>query len=108
MEMFETALGRLVPIHDLQTVLEDAILRVLFEYRMNPQNPKNAPMKLGNIVRAVSQDEALVIAALDGLRENNPPLIEERERFQQDRTFSITGTGVRFVRNMPQGLASVT
>lgn len=108
MEMYQTALGRLVPTHDLQTVLEDAILRVLFEFRVNPQNPKNAPMKLGNIVRAVSQAEPLVVAALDALRENKPPLVEERERFRQDRTFSITGTGVRFVRNMPQGIAGVT
>ena len=106
MEMFETALGRLVPTHEAQTVLEDAILRLLFDYRLNPQNPNNFPMKLSDIVRAVSADEALVVAALDALKETPPPLVEERDRYQQERTFNITGSGVRFVRNMPQGLAS--
>ena len=106
MEMFETALGRLVPLNERQTVLEDAILSVLFDFRFNPQNPHNRPMKLGSIAQAVNADERLVLAALDGLREQTPPLIEEGEALQQQRTFRITGTGVRFVRNLPQGLAS--
>ncbi len=67
MQMFETALGRLVPAHEAQTVLEDAVLRLLFDYRMNPQNPNNVPMKLSEIVRAVSADEPLVAAALDAI-----------------------------------------
>lgn len=108
MEMYETVLGRLVPTHELQTVLEDAVLWLLFEYRMSPQNPNNVPMKVSNIMRAVSSEAPLVIAALDALREGTPPLVEESEQIQQERTFRITGSGVRFVRNMPQGLASVT
>jgi len=107
MEMFETALGRLVPTNEVQTVLEDAILKLLFDYRLNPQNPKNVPMKLSNIVRAVSSEGSLVVAALDAMKEQQPPLVEERESYQQDRTFSITGSGVRFVRNLPQGLLGV-
>ena len=103
--MFETALGRLVPTNEAQTVLEDAVLRLLVDYRLNPQNPNNVPMKLSDIARAVSSDPALVIAALDALKEGTPPLVEEQ--FQQERTFSITGSGVRLVRNMLQGLASV-
>jgi len=71
MLMYTTALGRDVPPNETQTILEDAILSLLFNYRMNPQNPNNAPMKLSSIVHAVSAD------------------------------------GVRFIRNMPQGLASV-
>jgi hypothetical protein len=63
-------------------------------------------MKLSDIVRAVSSQDSLVVAALDALKENAPPLVEEREVFQQERTFSITESGVRFVRNMPQGIAS--
>lgn len=106
MEMFETALGRLVPANERQTVLEDAILRLLFDYRMHPQNPNNVPMKLSDIVHAVSSEERLVLAALDALKEDAPPLVEERDIFQQGRTFRITGSGVRFVRNMPQGIAS--
>jgi hypothetical protein len=105
--MYTTALGRLVPTSELQTVLEDSIVKLLFDYRMSPQNPSNVPMKLSDIARAVSADTALVVAALDGLRENSPPLVEEREVFQGERTYSLTGTGVRFVRNMPQGLYSL-
>jgi hypothetical protein len=45
MEMYETALGRLVPTNEAQTVLEDAILRLLYDYRLSPQNPSNVPMK---------------------------------------------------------------
>ncbi len=108
MQMFETALGRLVPAHEAQTVLEDAVLRLLFDYRMNPQNPNNVPMKLSEIVRAVSADEPLVVAALDAMKEISPPLVEEMPLWQAERAFRITGRGVREVRNMPQGLASIT
>jgi hypothetical protein len=104
MEMFETALGRLVPTSEGQTVLEDAILKLLFDYRMNPQNPSNTPMKLSAIVRTVTVEDALVVAALDALKEERPPLVEEGPLFQQERTFRITGSGVRFVRNLPQGV----
>ncbi len=104
MEMFETALGRLVPTSELQTVLEDAILRLLFSYRLNPQNPNNVPMKLSDIAHAVSSEQALVLAAIDSLKEEAPPLVEEGTAFQAERSFRITGSGVRFVRNMPQGV----
>ena len=107
MQMVETSLGRLVPNNETQTVLEDAILDLLFSYRMSAQNPNNVPMKLPDIARAVSADEKLVVAALEALMERNPPLVQERDGFQQQRTFSLTGTGVGFVRNMPQGLSSV-
>ncbi|HEY2031162.1 MAG TPA: hypothetical protein VGH20_18350 [Myxococcales bacterium] len=107
MLMYTTALGRDVPPNEKQTILEDAILDLLFNYRMNPQNPNNAPMKLSSIAHAVSADESLVVAALDALREDVPPLVEEAEPFHQERTFRLTGQGVRFIRNMPQGLASV-
>jgi hypothetical protein len=108
MQMFETALGRLVPAHEAQTVLEDAVLGLLFDYRMNAQNPNNVPIRLSDIVRAVSADEALVVAALDAMKEAAPPFVEETPPFQAERAFRITGSGVRFVRNMPQGLASIT
>jgi hypothetical protein len=107
MQMFETALGRLVHDYEHQTVLEDAILSVLFTYRMHPQNPNNVPMKLGTLVQAVNAEPAYVVAALDGLKELKPPLVEESDKFQTERTFRITGAGVRFVRSVPQGLASV-
>ena len=102
MQEIKTALGRWVPSHEAQTVLEDSVLRLLFDYRMNPQNPKNVPMKISDIVRAVSSTPQLVIAALHALKENQPALVEERELFQQEQTFAITGSGVRFVRNIPQ------
>lgn len=106
MEMFETALGRLVPVNEAQTVLEDAVLRLLFEYRLNPQNPNNAPMKLSAISQAVSSDPALVQAALDAMTADAPPKVDSRGLFQGEPAFSISGAGVRFVRNMPQGFAS--
>ena len=108
MEMYETALGRLVPVDEVQTVLEDAILSLLFQYRQNPQNPANVPMKLSDIVYAVSSEQSPAGAALEALKQQQPPLVEEREIFQQERTFRITGSGVRFVSNIPQRLASVT
>jgi hypothetical protein len=83
MQQTKTALGRWVSSNEFQTVLEDGILRVLFDYRMSPQNPKNVPMKISEIVRAVSSDQKLVEAALDALVENQPPLVEEREKFQR-------------------------
>ena len=107
MDVIETALGRLVPAYEAQTVLEDAVLSLLYGYRMSPQNPKDVPMKLSDIARGVSEDPALVLAALDALKERVPPLVTERERVQQERTFSITGTGVGFVRNMQQGISSL-
>jgi hypothetical protein len=107
MDIVTTALGRFVGAHESQTVLEDAILALLFDYRMNPQNPNNVPMKLSDIVRAVASDGPLVQVAIDALREEIPPLVEEREKFQGERSFSITGTGARFVRNMPQGMDSI-
>jgi hypothetical protein len=42
------------------------------------------------------------------MKEASPPLVEETPPFQAERAFRITGSGVRFVRNMPQGLASIT
>ena len=105
MDVHETALGRLVPAHQAQTILEDEILSVLFDYRMSAQNPRNAPMKLSSIVRATKSDEKLALAALEALTMEHK--VEEREQFQAERTFSITGLGVRFVRDMPQGMDSV-
>ena len=107
MQMFRTALGRLVPVHEAQTVLEDQILDLLFSFRMNPLNPGNAPMKVSEIVQAVSAPEVLVTAAIDALLEAQPPLLSSPGLASGERAFYITGTGVRFVRNMPQDLASV-
>jgi hypothetical protein len=105
MDIQQTALGRFVPAHMTQTILEDAVLSLLFDYRMNPQNPGNAPLKLSRIVHAVAENEGLVLAALEALKQERK--VEERESFQQERTFGITGLGVRFVRDMPQGIDSI-
>ncbi len=105
--MFQTAIGRLVPTNELQTVLEDAILSLLFDFRMHPQNPDNVPMKLERIVHAVTSKDQLVLAALDALKEQSPPLVEEYPLKDGQRAFRITGTGVRFVQNVPQGTLGV-
>lgn len=97
-----TPLGRLIPAHEVQTILQDQILRLLFDYRLNPQNRNNVPMKLSDIARGVNADEKLVTAALDALWELSPSLIERCGEFQQESTYRITGSGVGFVRNMPQ------
>jgi hypothetical protein len=106
MQMIETKLGRLIPANESQTALEDEILLCLFLYRMSDDNPNNSPMSLKNISSTVLRP--LVIAALDALKEQNPPLVEECELFQGERTFRCTGTGARFVRNMPQGMQSLS
>ena len=107
MEIFQTALGRFVPAHEAQTILEDAILDFLFIFRMNLQNPNNVPLPVSVISRAVSSDPGLALAALDALKESVPPLVEEGTVHQGERTFRVSGTGVRFVRNMPQGMDSL-
>ena len=112
MELFETAIGRLVPVDRPQLVLQDSILRLLYEFRLHPQNPNNVPMGLSSIVHAVVADRNLVLAALDALKEESPPKVKEHEPTREqipggslpaERAFSITGAGVRFVRDMPQG-----
>lgn len=105
MDVQETALGRLVPAHQAQTILEDQVLSLLFDYRMNPQNPGNAPMKMSEVVRGTDSEEKLVAAALDALVAEK--LVEERRALQGERAVAITGIGVRFVRDMPQGIESV-
>jgi hypothetical protein len=105
MDIIETALGRLVPAHKDQTILEDAILSLLYDYYVNPQNPNNVPMKLSNIAGAVAASPALVLAALDALATERQ--VVEGPQFQQERTFAISGLGVRFVRDMPQGIESL-
>lgn len=102
MQMVETALGRLVPVNEADTYLEDAILRLLFEYRVSPGNPGNAPLTLSEISRSVVADRVLVLAALDALRGLVPPLVEQRDDLRGEKTFGITPSGVRFVRNLPQ------
>ena len=49
MEVVTTVLGRFIPAHQAQAVRDDAVLDLLFRYRINPQNQDNAPMKVPEI-----------------------------------------------------------
>lgn len=63
-------------------------------------------MKTSDIARAVSSNTPLVLAALDSLTKIPQPLVEEHQKLQQERIFSISSAGVRFVRNLLQDLVS--
>ena len=78
------------------------ILRLLAAYRRHPQNPKNAPMKLSDIARAVVSNPQDVEATLEILARSTPPMVEEGEGFQQERTFSITGAGLIAAREQDE------
>ena len=107
MEVVTIVLGRFIPAHQAQAVRDDAVLDLLFRYRINPQNQDNAPMKVPEIARPVASDPSLVLAALDALKEVSPPLIEEGLEVQHERTFRITGMGVRFVPDIHQDMGSL-
>src|SRR5438105_1161845 len=99
-----TALGRSVPQHEWGTILDDLILKVLYDFRMSPFNKSNAPLTLTQLANAagVSPNDASAHAeslAADGL--------VEVIRLGEEPAYKITGKGVTFVRNTPQGLASV-
>ena len=81
--MHESPLRR----HEASAVLEDSILRLLFNLRRNPQNPNNVHMRLGMIADAVSTDTRFVVAALEALMSLSPPMVEEGSSVQHDRTF---------------------
>lgn len=95
--MFTTVLGCMVPDNDTQMIMEDAILDLLYKYRINPQNPNNMSMKLSEIVHAVSSDNTSVIVILDGLLKDSFQLVEECEQSQGERTFRLTKNGIRFI-----------
>jgi predicted transcriptional regulator len=100
-----TALGRMVPQDQLKTVIEDLVLKALFDYCMNPFNASNSPMPLAALAKSAGIDGNLAAAYAEalsgkGLVEKHPAQIKSADAFR------ITGKGVVEVQNVPQGLMS--
>lgn len=77
------------------------ILDLLLDFYTSPQNINNATMKLSRIAHAVSTSPDLVAAALEALKEQRPPLIEELiDDTIGERIFRISSPGVRLIANL--------
>ena len=99
-----TALGRMVPQDQVGTVLEDLVLKVLFDYRMSPFNASNSPMPLSALAKSTGIDPKLAAAYAESLSASG--LVEKYpQKFMGSDAFRITGKGVVEVQNVPQGLA---
>jgi len=104
MYFLTTALGRTVPEGQIGTVLEDLILKVLFDYRMSPFNASNTPMALSALAKAAMIDEKLALAFAEALSQKG--LVEKHpQKLMGKDAFRISGTGVVEVHNVPQGVA---
>jgi hypothetical protein len=99
-----TALGRMVPEHEQGTAFQDLVLKILFDYRMSPFNSANTPMPLSSLAKTARADPGQVRTVAVSLAALAPPLVERLTL--QGEAFRITGSGVVFVQNVPQGLAS--
>jgi predicted transcriptional regulator len=98
-----TALGRDVPQHEWGTVVEDLVLKVLHDFRMSPFNPNNQPMTRTQLANASGLSPQEAEATAEALAEKG---YVRKVQSHPEPSFSITGAGVTFVRNMPQGFAS--
>lgn len=103
MLMTETALGRLVFQTDMNTVVEDAIARLLFEFKQNPQNREDGFLPVQLIANAIGEELRWVEPALERMKAR--VLVEEQG--PSLRTFRMTSEGVAFVYGMPRGLRSI-
>jgi hypothetical protein len=95
----------MVPEHEAGTVLQDLVLKILFDYRMSPFNSGRVPMTLSSVAKAARVGAKTIGAVADSLAELSPPLVEILE-FQGEPAYRLSGSGVVFVQNVPQGLAS--
>ncbi len=101
---YETALGRQVPQHEWGTVLKDLVLKVLHDFRMSPFNPNNLPMTKVQLANAAGLSPNEADATAEALVTEG---FVERIQEPNGAAYRITGKGVIFVRNVPQGLASI-
>lgn len=102
MLMTETALGRLVSQTEMNTVVEDAIARLLFEFKQNPQNREDGFLPVQLIANAIGEELHWVEPALDRMKARK--LVEQSPI---ERAFRMTPGGVAFVYGMPRGLRSI-
>lgn len=102
MLMTETALGRLVSQTEINTVVEDAIARLLFEFKQNPQNREDGFMPVQLIANAIGEELRWVEPALERMKAR--VLVEQSPLV---RAFRMTPEGVAFVYGMARGLRSI-
>lgn len=96
MLMTETALGRLVSPTEQDAVVEDAVLRVLFEFKLNPQNSVDGYLPEKLIADVIGQDRAWVARALELLKGRG--LVEQTFAV---RSFRLSANGLTYVYGMP-------
>lgn len=109
---FTTSLGRLVAEHDERgTLLEDLILKVLYDYRTNPFNASNFPLSAQALARAAHLDVPTATAGADALVGKGLVELVEGQTLQPGGTlgprYRITGSGMVFVLNVSEGLQGV-
>jgi len=97
-----TALGRMVPASELGTVLEDLVLKVLHDFRMSPFNRSNAPLDETGLADAANLSPQQATALAESLARKG--LVEQAGT--RPPAFRISGSGVVFVMNLPQGIPS--
>ena len=100
-----TALGRDVPAYEAGTVLQDLVLKVLFDFRMSPFNGNNVPLGRMALSMATRISPQEVDAVAEALHQEGK--VERIVPAKGEPSYKITGPGVVFVRNMPQGLQSL-
>jgi len=93
-----TALGRQVPVENEGTVLEDLVLKILYDYSRSPFNPNNEPISPARLSKAsrLSEQDAMDVAeslVVDGLVEKSGP------------GYRISGNGVVLVMNLSREAA---
>ena len=84
--------------------IERDVLEVLLDKRMQKDNRGNKPLKVSEAARLSELSQDQVIAIFEAMKDLG--LVEECGKYEGERTFRITGTGVREVRNgEPRGAA---
>lgn len=102
--MTETALERLVSQTEINTVVEDAIARLLFEFKQNPQNREDGFMPVQLIANAIGEELRWVEPALERMKAR--VLVEQSPLV---RAFRMTPEGVARDRcaHSPECLSSI-
>jgi predicted transcriptional regulator len=89
-----TALGRLVPVEDVQSAREDLVLLVLHRARTSPFNASNAPVSLTGLADATGLSPAIVESTCESLQGKGQV---ESVPNQPEKSYRITGEGFGFV-----------
>lgn len=110
MTFVQTDLGRMVDATDKATIARDSILKTLLDFRINPHNPNNKPLAMEGLARVTCMEPNRVAALLESLIaeglvelcrhgwDGRPPAIDNSMWW-----YRITGKGVAYTMNIPQG-----